>query len=303
MSTNPAQASPTRLRIAIIGTGQIGSAFAFQLARKGNHAVTVIARPGSRRLAQLQRDRAIVNGAGEEAPVRVLDTLDEETPYDLVIVTLLAHQADAVLPALRRSAAACVQFMFNTFEPERLAEAAGIERCSLGMPFIQARLDTDGRLHANIGGTGQKTMMGRRRWVELFNAAGLPAMFERDMPRWLRCHAPLCVAFESISVAGQRRGGGASWAEARSLAKGAKAGFALIEALWHPIYPRSKRLLYRSPQSGMAALLWFMSRVRAFRELLATGAPEASALVDTMVKAAAVRPDLVPAIAAMRPAA
>ena len=45
--------------------------------------------------------------------MRVLDALDEETPYDLVIVTLLAHQADAVLPALRRSAAACVQFMLH----------------------------------------------------------------------------------------------------------------------------------------------------------------------------------------------
>ena len=42
-----------------------------------------------------------------------------------MIVTLLAHQADALLPALRRSAAACVQFMFNTFEPEHLQAATG----------------------------------------------------------------------------------------------------------------------------------------------------------------------------------
>ena len=40
--------------------------------------------------------------------------------YNLVIVTLLAHQTDAVLPALQRSAAKCIQLMFNTFDPERL---------------------------------------------------------------------------------------------------------------------------------------------------------------------------------------
>ena len=34
----------------------------------------------------------------------VTDTLDESQSYDVIIVTLLAHQVDAVLPALERSA-------------------------------------------------------------------------------------------------------------------------------------------------------------------------------------------------------
>lgn len=65
----------TPLRIAIVGAGQIGSAFAFQLARDGQHEVTVVARPGSVRLAQLQRDDAIVGIDGERAEVQVLDVL------------------------------------------------------------------------------------------------------------------------------------------------------------------------------------------------------------------------------------
>lgn len=135
MPVSPAQTRSAPLSIAIIGAGQIGSALAFQLAGKGGHKVTVIARPRSRRLEQLKRDQAIVNAAGEQALVRVLDGLDEETPYDLVIVTLLAHQVDDVLPALRRSTAVCIQFMFNNFEPERPVNAIGAERCSLGMPL------------------------------------------------------------------------------------------------------------------------------------------------------------------------
>ncbi len=291
------------LRIAILGVGKIGSAFAFQLARMGRHDVTVIARPGSPRLQQLERDGAIIDVKGERASVRIMSMLDEETPYDLVIVTLLAHQTDALLPSLQRSAAHCIQFMFNTFQPERLQAAIGGERCSLGMPFVQATLTADGRLKATIGAAGQKTIMGQQRWVDMFKAAGLPAAFEPDMPLWLRCHVPLCVAFESISVAGERRGGGASWGEAIVLARGVHASFKLIKGLGYELYPKTKQRLDRSPTLVVAAMLWFMSRVRPFRELLATGKAECSSLVEVMAASApnAKPPVSVSEIAAMRP--
>jgi 2-dehydropantoate 2-reductase len=149
-----------------------------------------VARRGSTRLQQLQRDGGIVNIQGEQAGVRILDALDEQTAYDLVLITLLAFQIEAVLPVLRRSAAQCLQFMFNIFEPERLQEAVGAERCSFGMPFVQANFAQDGKLKATIGANGQKNIMSQARWVDVFNAAGLPAVLEPDMPLWLRCHAP-----------------------------------------------------------------------------------------------------------------
>ena len=129
-------------------------------------------------------------------------------PYDLFIVTLLAHQADAQLPALTRSAAHCILFTFNTFHPERLQQAIGTGRCAFGMPFVQAMLTVDGKLKSTIGAAGQKTLLEQQCWVDLFHASGLPAAMERDMPSWLRCHVPLCVAFESVCVAGERRHGG-----------------------------------------------------------------------------------------------
>ena len=291
------------LRVAILGVGRIGSAFAFQLARTGNHDVTVVARPGSPRLQQLQRDNGIVNIKGERASVTVTDTLDEQTPYDLVIVTLLAFQVDAVLPALQRSAATCIQFMFVTFDPERLRDAVGIERCSFGMPFVQANFDSDGRLKATIGAGGQKNIMSQQRWVDVFNAAGLPTALEPDMPLWLRCHVPLCVAFESVSVAGERRGGGASWGEAIILARGVRESFTLIKGLGYRIYPRAKARINGSPTLVVAAMLWMMSRIKPFRELLATGKNECRALVDVMVTAApqAKPPVRVAKIQAMKP--
>ena len=77
--------SSSSLRIAVLGMGNIGSAFAFQLARVGHHDVTAIARPGSVRFGQLQRDGGVVNAEDERAEMRVVDGLEETIPYDLVI--------------------------------------------------------------------------------------------------------------------------------------------------------------------------------------------------------------------------
>lgn len=298
-----AAAPPLSLRIAILGAGKIGSAFAYQLTRDGHHDVAVIARAGSVRLQQLERDGAIIDVKGGRASVKIMSRLDEQTPYDLVIVTLLDHQIDAVLPALQRSAARCIQFMFNTFQPERLQEAVGVGRCAFGMPFVQATLTADGKLKAIIGAGGQKTLLSQQRWVDVFAEAGLPAALETDMPSWLRCHVPLCVAFESISVAGMARGGGASWNEALVLARGINASFHLIKGLGFRVYPGSKRQIARSPVTVVATLLWAISRIRSFRELLATGRAECCALITVMVEIGALAspPLSTSAIEAMKP--
>ena len=273
------------LRIAIIGVGKIGSAFAFQLSRIGRHDVTVVARPGSVRLQQLRSSDGIVDVEGERADVRVIDALDEED-YDLIVVTLLAHQIGPVMPALKRSAAKSILFMFVNFEPETLRDAIGAERCSFGMPFIQATIDGGGKLKAIIGSMGQKTLLNQQRWVDVFNAAGLPAKLEPDMILWLRCHVPLTVAFESISVAALRRGGGASWVDAMVLARGVHECFTLIRRLGFALYPAGKKRIAASPPWAFAIVLWVLSRVAPFRDLLATGKDECRSLVDVMLEAA-----------------
>lgn len=296
---------PKPINIAIVGAGNIGSTFAFQLATRGGHAVTVIARPGSERLQQLQRDGAIVKDNGERAAVMVSDWLDGAILYDLVIVTVPVHQVDVLIPVLKQSAASMVLFMFNQFDPERLRDQLGAARCAFGMPFVQASLDQHGRLHAVIGAGGQKTKLGQQRWVDLFDAAGLPAMIEPDMLLWLRCHAPMCVAFESISVAAMNRDGGASWQEAAIIARGMQACFTLIRAGGQQLYPAGKARLVASPYWVPAAMLWTVSRIPSFRRLLAQGVNECRALADIMTTAAQQSATQLEAakIAAMKPGA
>jgi 2-dehydropantoate 2-reductase len=104
---------------------------------------------------------------------------------------------------------------------------------------------------------------------------------------WLWTHALLSIAFESVSVAGVHRGGGASWGEAMRIARGVQESVALIRALGHPVYPSGKARLLPGPVWLMASGLWAMSRVNSFRELLAAGASKCCALVDELLAAAA----------------
>ncbi len=299
---NDCPSFPSKLAIAVIGVGGIGSTFAYHLARAG-HDVTAVARPGSVRLQQLRRDQGVVRTCGERADLRVADRLDELTPYDLVVVTTLAHQVDAVLPMLQRSRAKAIHFMFNTFDPDRLAATVGAHRSSFGMPFVMAKLTGEGRLDATIS-KSRKTLHSDARWVDLFNGAGTPSALEANMPLWLRCHVPLCIAFESISVLGSRRGGGASWSEAMTVARGVHGGFAIIKGLGCRLYPASKSAIDAAPAVVLAGLLWSVSRIASFRELLSTGLHECRSLADDLVAAAGAAPDLakaVKAVAAMKP--
>ena len=120
---------------------------------------------------------------------------------------------------------------------------------------------------------------------------------------WLRCHVPMCIAFESVSAAGVQRGGGATWGEAMVLAHGMQESFTLMRRLGYRLYPSGKSWLHTGPAWVAAAILWSMSRIPSFRELLATGVGECRSLVDVLLAAA---PRANPAvsvqkIAAMKP--
>jgi 2-dehydropantoate 2-reductase len=289
------------LSVAVIGAGRIGSAFAYQLRRAG-HDVTVVARPGSRRLAQLQRDRGIVLTAGDRASVTVADHLDEQEPFDLVIVTTLAHQVDALLPALQRSQARCVHFMFVTPEAERLRSAVGARRATFGMAAVLATLDSDGRLGLTI--PKAKAMQGDQRWVDLFQAAGMPSTLERDMGRWLRSQTPLTIAMEGVAVAGMRHKRGATWAEAKTGARGLRAGFSILRELGETPYPGSKNQISRAPRFVLTLILWGVSRSR-YRETVGNSAEECRGLIDLLAAEGGQSPALrkaVDAVLALRPA-
>ena len=289
------------LNIAIVGVGQIGSTFAYKLARAG-HRVTAVARPGSDRLLQLRTNGGILLSTGELAEVDITDTLDESVEYDLIIVTTRDDHVDAVLQALRRSCAKAIQFMFVSFDPERLILAVGSGRSSLGMPIVMASLDDRGRLTHTI--LKRPTLHGDRRWVDLFIKAGLPSRFEENMSLWLRCQVPFAVAMECISVFAVRREASARWGQSMAVAKSFLAAGRIIKARGEALYPRSKRVMNNLPIFVLALLFRGVSGIKSLRNVLAQGEDEARALIDKVAAAAIGIPSLsheVELVKAVRP--
>ena len=71
-----------------------------------------------------------------------------------------------------------------------------------------------------------------------------------------------------------------------AVARGLHGGFSIIKSLGYRLFPGSKAALDASPNVVLAGMLWSISRVASFRELLATGAIECGALIDRVATAA-----------------
>lgn len=278
------------MKIAIIGPGAIGSTFAFYLSRAG-HDVTVVARGA--RLAQLEKERAIITTEDQRAPVEVSAALDTTTPWDLVLVTVLEFQVDAVLPALQHSAAKQVMFMFNTFAPlDRLRDVVGAHRFVFGFPAILGRFK-DGKLEAQVIPRAlaavQLTIVTDPAWAEIFSKAGIPTDTQAEMHSWLRTHAvvvaPLMLAANRV----HKRGSGLSWNESREVALGMAEGFTLVRSLGHRLTPSNVAVFAKIPAPVTALGLWLLSRHPVMAELGEKGDGEVRTLIDAMVAAAPTR--------------
>jgi 2-dehydropantoate 2-reductase len=280
------------MHLAVLGPGAIGSTFALRFAKAG-HTVTVIAR--GQRLADLAREDAIVTVDGERAPVSVAASLDVTVPYDLLLVSVLAHQVDAVLPAVSASAAKSVMFMFNTFEPlDRLKAAVTPERFSFGFPAIIAAL-TGGRLKTRVV---PGTTVTDPEWARVFTEAGIRAVVETDMHSWLRTHAALIAPVMVLGNVTHARRAGVSWREATTFVRGLTEGLAVVRGLGNPITPKAVRMVERVPACVVASVFWAASRLELVQQLGAQGPQEPRALIDAMTAAA---PGKTPTLLAMRP--
>jgi 2-dehydropantoate 2-reductase len=280
------------MHIAILGTGAIGSALAFQLSKAG-HRVTTIAR--GKRLEQLRRAGAVVLRSGARAEVEVLERLDRAVPYDLVVVTVLAPQVPAILEDVRQSAARQVMFMFNTFESlEPLKAAVGAGRFRCGFPMGIFGYLVDGELQFQVGAG---TTMDDPAWAEVFTAAGVPTVTSDDMQGWLRAHAAMVIPLMSIGVKVLARSAGISWAEARLAAAAFDEGFQAVRALGHRITPALVNVLALLPRFVTVPMFWALSRSRMLRELGKLGDHEPKMLIDQIARAW--KPT--PALKAIRP--
>jgi len=274
-----------KLNIALIGPGAIGTTFAFQL-RKAGHDLTVVAR--GKRLAQLRGSENTIHNSKDGKGVTmttVSDALDLSIEYDLLMINVLEHQLEPLVPVIKKSKARKVMFMFNTFHKLQtfIDIAGGKERFAIGFPAILGIVNDKGEMDTEIITSGPLlTTVSEKRWVDVFSAAGIPAMFEADMESWLRTHAALVYPVMLVSAWSYEHKMGVEWGYAMKLARATREALSLVKTLGNPITPRSMKVVDCFPIPVLATLLWVMSRLSSVRRVGKAGYGEARALMESI---------------------
>jgi len=283
------------MKVCVVGAGAVGTAFALHLASAA-HDVTLVAR--GKRLEQLKSDggairaRSPPSGRGGDAPcvVAVAAALDPSTAWDLVLVTVLAHQLDGPLLAALRACpeSSTIMFMFNTFRPiAEYRDAVGASRFAFGFPGVLANVEPDGTLIHKFMSAGQRTIVTHEKWRAVFAQARIPTDVERDMQSWLRTHAVFVVALLGVLVPAARRGAGVPWADASRATALMNEGLLLVAKLGSRPTPTYVAMLHRAPSAVPTFLFWLLSRIPSVRRSGAlVGTRELIALADAVLAAA-----------------
>ncbi|MBV9279952.1 MAG: ketopantoate reductase family protein, partial [Chloroflexi bacterium] len=203
------------MNILVYGAGVLGSLYAARLQEAGQ-TVSVLAR--GKRLAALREDGIVLeeafSGRRTVTSVNVVERLDPDDAYDLIIVLVRKNQVESVLPALaanRRTPN--ILFMHNNAAgPDELVAAVGRERVLLGFPGAGGSMDGQVVRYAISPGAVQPTTLGEldgttiprlQEIAAAFKAAGFPVAISPNMEAWLLTHAAWISPLENaIASAG-----------------------------------------------------------------------------------------------------
>lgn len=241
------------MNILIYGAGVIGSIFAGRLVLSGQN-VTVLAR-GKRFEEIISSGIVLVNPntkQKEMVNVNVIDRLSAEDVYDYIFVVMQRTQVDAVLPILSQNKSKNIVFVVNTaLGYEDWAKAVGSDRLLLGFPSAGGER-VNAEVHyfigkgimrvfqtttfANLYGTKSRNV---KRMIEIFNKAGIPSVFCRNMDAWQKTHVAMVTSIgnalykynsDNFKLAN-------SYSDIKLMVKGIKEGFLVLNSINIKITP------------------------------------------------------------------
>ena len=257
------------MRILIYGAGNMGCLYAAKLALSGQD-VTVLAR--AERYRALSEDGITledgVSGERTSVSVQVVDRLDPEDAYDLVLVTLPKPALAEVLPVLAANEQTPDVMFFgnNVSGPKPLISALGRERVLLGFPGAAA-VPHDGAIRYVVTSRReQPTTIGEldgsrsERIVAIaamFEAAGFPASICASMDAWLKTHAAkILPTGGALFFAGGRPEEIAANDQAiRLMVRAMRESFEVLRANKVPITPSNHRVLLWLPEPIIVFLM------------------------------------------------
>ncbi len=257
------------MRILVYGAGNIGSLYAGRLAR-AEQQVSVLARGG--RLARLREHGImLVDSASDErttTPVEVVERLEGDDAFDLVLVVLPRHRVDEVLPALaanRRTPS--VLFLGNNASgPGELVAALGRQRVLLGFPGAAGFAEDGAIRYLILSAREQPTTLGEldgsrtpriREIAAVLEAAGFPVAISPHMDAWLKTHA--AEVSPTVNALYMSAGDRLRLARTRDslvlMLRAIREGYRVLHRLGVPITPGSHRLFDWLPEPLLVPLM------------------------------------------------
>jgi 2-dehydropantoate 2-reductase len=254
------------MKILIYGAGPLGSLFAARLMMAGQD-VSLLAR--GQRLANLRKYGLIlVDTQTEQKTVshpNLVERLDPEDSYDLVLVIMRKNKALEILPTLvaNHHTPNILFLMNNAAGPGELVEALGQERVMMGFPMAAGYRsehvvyylvgDEKGRdAFIPIGEVdGQITPRLQEVGRVLANMPGFNVELRTDMDAWLKAHVALLMPSlaPAMRAAGRDNVRMAHTRDAIVLAiRAIREGYRVLRALGYTIVPESIRIFERLPE-------------------------------------------------------
>jgi 2-dehydropantoate 2-reductase len=193
-------AKEEKMKVLFYGVGVMGSLYAAQLKESGQD-VSVLARV--QRLADI-REHGIVledvsTGNRTTTRVNVVERIDSEDAYDLVVVMMPKNHVPEILPILAANRyTPNILFMFNNAAgPDEMINALGRERVLIGFPGAGGTRKGHVVRYMVVSGRQQPTTFGEldgsttprlEQVAGVFKGAGFPVAISSQMDAWLKTH-------------------------------------------------------------------------------------------------------------------
>jgi len=271
--------------------GAVGTTLAYRLTRYGAHQVTAVAR--SKRLEQLTSAKGhITDASARKQPVKlaqVASALPVDEPFDVVLVTVLAHQLDEdLLNMLAASKAAKIMFMFNTVQPlSTYSDRVGASRFEFCFPIVMSLLDDQGELKHSIVTSGGGWPTTSAMFTAMFKEVGIKTYVEPRMQSWLRSHAVIIVALMGMVQKAKRRDSRITitWADAKLATQALSEGCDFVRELHEDVTPGFIDFLARWSRLT-TFIFWILGKTPMMAETAKYSPREAQALIDAMASLA-----------------
>jgi 2-dehydropantoate 2-reductase len=264
------------MKLLVYGAGPLGSFLAGRLLEAG-HDVALLAR--GKRLADLRQYGLVLvdTESGKETVSRpeIVERLEPDDAYDLIMVVMRKNRALEILPALAANERTpnILFLMNNAAGPDALVQALGAERVMTGFPMA-AGYRRGHVIHYLFGGKPGKPVkipLGEadgsirprtREIAAVFDGMpGFAGEVRTDMDAWLKTHVALLMPSlaPAMRAAGRDNVRMGRTRDAVVLAvRAMREGFAVIRKLGLPVVPSGIRQMELLPEP---LLVWYLQRM------------------------------------------